>query len=141
MLSKVFLVFGMILSLSSININDYRRYDDLSVYRERLEEFNETHNTNYIIPDEPLEGNHESQIEFLTSMTLKEFDEYILSLYQLDLANPDPNEKYAATESQSHTHNNSFKYQSQISKSDFIMDMIRNIPVKDGVSYSAVYLD
>lgn len=138
MLSKVVFVLGMILSFNSINFNDYMRYDDLSVYRERLADFNENHNTNYMIPDEPAEGDHEDMIKFVTSMTLKEFDEYILSLYQSDIANPDPAEKYAATEPI--TNDNSIKYKSQNNSDDFISNMMKNLPVRDE-KFSFVYLD
>lgn len=69
------------LGISTIDFDDYKTYDDLSVYEQRVEKFNEKYGTDYGIPYEPMTGTHQDIIDFYTSMTLRELDDYLLSLY------------------------------------------------------------
>ncbi len=66
-------------SLIPVNTNENIDYNDISVYKQRLEDFNEEHGTMYGIPDEFLDGG--DIVEFYTSMSLEEFDRYIMSIY------------------------------------------------------------
>ena len=64
---------------SSINTFENQSYNDIAIYEQRLERFNEAYKTSYAIPEKSLNG--ENIVEFYTSMTLKEFDKYIMSIY------------------------------------------------------------
>lgn len=49
--------------------------NDISLYEQRLEMFNDEYGTDYAIPE------NDEIIEFYTSMTPEEFDSYIMSIY------------------------------------------------------------
>jgi len=65
--------------VSSFNTFENQSYDDIEIYEQRLEKFNEVYGTFYAIPEKPVVGG--DIVEFYTSMTLNEFDKYIMSIY------------------------------------------------------------
>lgn len=74
-------VFLAMVSIAVSNLNAYENqpHSDIAVYEQRLEKFNEKYGTSYAIPEAGLDGS--DVVEFYTSMTLKEFDRYIMSIY------------------------------------------------------------
>lgn len=67
--------------VSSFNTFENQSYDDIEIYEQRLEKFNEVYGTSYAIPEKPVGGG--DIVEFYTSMTLNEFDKYIMSIYDV----------------------------------------------------------
>ena len=63
------------LVLTNLNAYENQPHSDIAVYEQRLEKFNEKYGTTYEIPKDS------DIVEFYTSMTLKEFDRYIMSIY------------------------------------------------------------
>lgn len=69
------LLSAVSLSLTNLNAYENQPHSDIAVYEQRLEKFNEKYGTGYeILSDSDI-------IDFYTSMTLKEFDRYIMSIY------------------------------------------------------------
>lgn len=73
MLEVILAAFSLI--SNDLNAYEYLPHSDIAVYEQRLEKFNEQYGTSYEIPD------GSDIVEFYTSMTLKEFDKYIMSIY------------------------------------------------------------
>lgn len=132
LIDAVVMLFGMLIAFDSANIDDYRTYDDLTVYEQRLCEFNEKYGTDFMIPYESANGSHEEVVDFFTSMNLKEFDEYIMSLYIAEKnAPPDPLDKYKVTDD-TNAENSSQEEQSNNDDSFSISsDLINNLPFKN----------
>lgn len=65
--------------VSSFNTFENQSYNDIAIYEQRLEKFNEAYGTSYGIPEKSLDGG--DIVEFYTSMTLNKFDKYIMSIY------------------------------------------------------------
>lgn len=63
------------LALTNLNAYENQPHSDIAVYEQRLEKFNEKYGTSYEITGDS------DIVEFYTSMTLKEFDRYIMSIY------------------------------------------------------------
>lgn len=63
------------LALTNLNAYENQPHSDIAVYEQRLEKFNEKYGTSYEIPGDS------NIVDFYTSMTLKEFDRYIMSIY------------------------------------------------------------
>lgn len=162
MFGLMILLLGSAFSFDSMNIDDYKTYDDISVYRERLDEFNKKNNANLMIPEESANGSKEEIIEFFTSMTLNEFDKYIMSLYEMEKNAPlDEIERYAVKppkENSNDDENESPKAQNYYNKSSsdttveevleeeynsdhMFIDWSQNLPVKENDEFKMVNLE
>lgn len=132
LIDTVVLLFGILIAFNSADIDDYKTYDDLSVYEQRLCEFNEKYGTDFMISYESANGSHEEVVDFFTSMNLKEFDEYIMSLYISEKnAPPDPLDKYKVT-GNINAEAPAQEEQNYEDDSDFLSsDLINNLPFKD----------
>lgn len=63
-------------------LDEKRTYDDMKIYEQRIEEFNEKYGTDYAIPPTTaLGGSYSEIVDFYTSMTLEELDNYLMSIY------------------------------------------------------------
>lgn len=134
---------GLVMGLNNFDINDYRTYDDISVYEERLAEFNEEYNTDFMIPYEPMSGTHDDIVEFFTSMTLKEFDDYIMSLYDGSFYDSPEAAEQATVDLPEYLKENAIHDNTKTKvgiKDPYNGDMTRNLPVKDD-EFAMVFLD
>ena len=134
---------GLVMGFNSFDINDYRTYDNISVYEERLAEFNEEYNTDFMIPYEPMSGTHDDIVEFFTSMTLKEFDDYIMSLYDGSFYDSPEAAEQATIDLPEYLKENAIHDNTKIKvgiKGPYNGDMTRNLPVKDD-EFAMVLLD
>ena len=134
---------GLVMGFNNFDINDYRTYDDISVYEERLAEFNEEHNINFMIPYEPMVGTHDDIVEFYTSMTLKEFDDYIMSLYDGSFYDSPEAAEQATVDLPDYLKENAKTYEFETNKTNnknsYTNDMTKNLPVKDD-EFAIVFL-
>ena len=85
-LSIVFSLVFICVQFSSVYASSIY-LDPLKVYKDRLMELNEELGTNYAICSDGTLSDKELE-EFYQKMSMAEFDEYIYSLYQLDMENP-----------------------------------------------------